>query len=114
MSSNNEPGPLWMPTGSIRSLLAVVIICSIPAFIAMRIPIPEMYWAMAGAVVGLYFYQSKKIAGTPTNPDGSELSELNEDIFLKLSLQGREIEEINKKLEKPQEISLRGVNHTEQ
>lgn len=64
-------GPLWMPNGSVRSVLAMSVILSIPVMLIMQIPVPAEYWGFAGTVIALYFGNR----GGESKEDASALSD---------------------------------------
>lgn len=107
MSDNK---PLWMPPGSVRSIMAMAIILPVPFFVYTNTKIPGEYWAMASIVMGLYFYQ--KLSGQkPGTQQGDQSG--SEDLFMKLSLAEQENRVLKEKLDNPQEVVVSPVNHKE-
>jgi len=47
--------PLWLPKGSIRGLLALIIIGSTVTLTFLEREIPDSLWTLAAAVAALYF-----------------------------------------------------------
>jgi len=47
--------PLWLPKGSIRALIALVLIISTVIFIAKRFELPQAWFSIVAAMAGYYF-----------------------------------------------------------
>lgn len=55
--------PLWMPIGSVRSLLAIMIVLTGCIAVLRQIPIPTWFEVGFSIVVGLYFMTRRKQQG---------------------------------------------------
>lgn len=52
-------GPLFLPQGSVRSILAFTIVFGVMVAVFKQIPIPEGLWTAFGLVIVLYFNESR-------------------------------------------------------
>lgn len=51
----NRNQPLWMPGGSVRSILALVLVLATVALVLSGQPAPDNFYALVVAVVSFYF-----------------------------------------------------------
>jgi len=62
--SGNKPGlreqPLFMPKGSVRALLALILITSLVYCMITKTPVPGEIYALAGMVVNAYYGKNKE------------------------------------------------------
>ena len=55
MNNNNNNNPLWLPKGSIRSILALGIVSAAIAAVFKLMEVPQSLWDLALVVVAFYF-----------------------------------------------------------
>lgn len=60
-------GPLFLPQGSVRSILAFIIVFGVMVAVFKQIPIPEGLWTAFGLVIVLYFNDSRNQAQEKKN-----------------------------------------------
>lgn len=56
MENNNEK-PWWLPGGSIRAALAVMVIASLCYAFLIGLEVPDRFWELGLLVAGAYFVQ---------------------------------------------------------
>jgi len=55
MENNNNNNPLWLPKGSIRSIIALGIVSAAIVAVFKLIEVPQPLWDLALVVIGFYF-----------------------------------------------------------
>lgn len=63
--------PLWLPEGSVRALIAIILTIGMLTFIGMQIAIPEFIILAYGIIMTFYFETRKQAAERKERMNGS-------------------------------------------
>jgi hypothetical protein len=58
----NGKNPLWLPEGSVRSIIAVALLLATLLGPYVRVSVPEAQWGLLGAVI-VWYFESRRNGG---------------------------------------------------
>jgi hypothetical protein len=58
----NGENPLWLPEGSVRSIIAVALLLATLLGPYVRVSVPEAQWGLLGAVI-VWYFESRRNGG---------------------------------------------------
>ena len=53
----NQNEPLGLPKGSVRAILAIIMILTICILVSLQLVVSDVMWGLAGTIIGFYFGQ---------------------------------------------------------
>jgi len=71
MENNNHP--LWMPSGSVRAILALMVIGTLCYAYLEQLEVPDRFWELGLLVAGAYFVQKILSVVTKTGKEKPEI-----------------------------------------
>jgi len=69
--TNPPTNPLWLPEGSVRAIIAILLTLGLLIFVFMGITIPEFLILAYGILMTFYFEQRKQAAERKERMNGS-------------------------------------------
>ena len=73
-----EIGPLFLPPGSVRGLIAIIILGSLPVLLYYKIDVPTFYQLLGATVAGFLFGQNSNRQTNSQNPQ--EISDMKDSL----------------------------------